>query len=202
MLSSNENRQRMRCKLVENLKFDAHFEASRLRDYSGYSDHSAMSASTLKVTAAATGGHTATVDEERDTTTSNVGGREDTHVDLAQKLQMNKEAINTQINEDFIGDGEDFQSMQHHSDGQTSDDKEQQQNQPASSSSSSSSSSSRAGLSALQQDSGVAASIKSDASRRSSITSSATMNSMTSSATTVTASTAVSSTLPTIKINK
>ncbi len=36
MLSNNENRERMRCKLVENLQFDSHFEASRLRDYSDY----------------------------------------------------------------------------------------------------------------------------------------------------------------------
>lgn len=35
MLSNKENRFRMRCKLVENPYSDSHFEASRLRDYSG-----------------------------------------------------------------------------------------------------------------------------------------------------------------------
>ena len=38
MLSNHENRLRMRCKLVENLQFDSHFEASRLRDHSGLVD--------------------------------------------------------------------------------------------------------------------------------------------------------------------
>jgi hypothetical protein len=35
MLSNKENRYRMRCKLIENPYCDSHFEASRLRDYSG-----------------------------------------------------------------------------------------------------------------------------------------------------------------------
>ena len=35
MLSNKENRYRMRCKLIENPFCDSHFEASRLRDYSG-----------------------------------------------------------------------------------------------------------------------------------------------------------------------
>ncbi len=38
MLSSKENRFRMRCKLVEYPYFDTHSEASRLRDYSGKGD--------------------------------------------------------------------------------------------------------------------------------------------------------------------
>ena len=37
MLSTHENKERMRCKLVENLQFDAHEEASRMRDFSGCS---------------------------------------------------------------------------------------------------------------------------------------------------------------------
>jgi hypothetical protein len=183
MLSSNENRQRMRCKLVENLKFDSHFEASRLRDFSGYNEHSAMSASTLKVTGATAA--TSTVDEADSASNMN---HEETN-DLAQKLQMNKEAINSQINEDFIGDDE-CHSLQHTQ--QTTGTSQQ-------------SASGSTGLSVQQTDSGVVTS-NSDLSRRASITSSTTMNSLTSSTTTVTTTTvnsnATSSTVPTIKINK
>jgi len=39
MLSNHETRERMRCKLIENLQFDSHFEASRLRDYSCYTSY-------------------------------------------------------------------------------------------------------------------------------------------------------------------
>jgi hypothetical protein len=91
MLSNNENRLRMRCKLVENLQFDSHFEASRLRDYSGYSgyfngpDSSTLISSTNK---------------------SKESNNQPVESSIVKKLHINKEAINTEINEDFIGDEE------------------------------------------------------------------------------------------------
>lgn len=70
----------MRCKLVENLQFDSHFEASRLRDYSDYTYFNyEKQAETIK-----------------NTNETN---------DLAQNLQLNKEAIISEINEDNV-DGE------------------------------------------------------------------------------------------------
>ena len=95
MLSNHETRERMRCKLVENLQFDSHFEASRLRDCSGYGD-------TSTVTHIASNNHQQNAKTEENDS-SKLGNETDT---LAQKLQLNKEAINTQINEDFIGDEE------------------------------------------------------------------------------------------------
>jgi hypothetical protein len=94
MLSNHENRERMRCKLVENLKFDSHCEASRLRDYSGYSNYSNTSASSSTLTLST---HEAT---------QKAANNDDPTKNLAQKLSINKEAINTQINEDMVGEEE------------------------------------------------------------------------------------------------
>jgi hypothetical protein len=83
MLSNNENRERMRCKLVENLQFDSHFEASRLRDYSDYTyfNYEKLAEKSIK--------------------------NSSEPADLAQNLQLNKEAINKEINEDNVEGGED-----------------------------------------------------------------------------------------------
>lgn len=85
MLSNNENREGMRCKLVENLQFDTHLEASRLRDYSNYTyfKHEAKVNESL-------------LESEKSDNADN----------LAQNLQLNKQAINNQINEDLIPDDE------------------------------------------------------------------------------------------------
>jgi hypothetical protein len=103
MLSNHENRERMRCKLVENLQFDSHFEASRLRDYSGYSSYfnpeTTGTASTLidsNTRESPSSAVAIALEQNQDNTTDN----------LTQKLQLNKQAINNQINEDFIGDDE------------------------------------------------------------------------------------------------
>lgn len=101
MLSNHENRERMRCKLVENLKFDSHFEASRLRDYSGY-ESSTLMAPQLQ--------ESSKIENKHSQDTNN----------LAQNLQINKEAINSQIKEDAVGDDEFLQLQQN-----------QQQNQQA-----------------------------------------------------------------------
>ncbi|CAF0785781.1 unnamed protein product [Brachionus calyciflorus] len=77
MLSNHENKEHMRCKLVENLKFDSHFEASRLRDYSGY-EHQSMPTLTQV-------------------------SQDDKNF---EKLRINKEAINSEINEDAIAEDE------------------------------------------------------------------------------------------------
>lgn len=103
----------MRCKLVENLKFDSHFEASRLRDYSGYSNYFQMEA-----------------DSSSTTLNANEANKTNTPTDtnnLAQKLQLNKEAINTQINEDVVAD-EEFMPLLQQSNAQQSS----QSNQPQS----------------------------------------------------------------------
>ncbi|RNA31170.1 neurobeachin 1 isoform X2 [Brachionus plicatilis] len=80
MLSNHENRLRMRCKLVENLNFDSHLEASRLRDYSR-SDHSMCTVVASK-----------SQSEPKDK--------------LSQNIPISKEAINSQINEDVVADEE------------------------------------------------------------------------------------------------
>lgn len=100
MLSNHENRERMRCKLIENLKFDSHFEASRLRDYSGYSPANYSNISSSTVTAAtATAGTATTVDGSKSPSIESAQN-------LAQKLSINKEAINEQIKEDVVGEEE------------------------------------------------------------------------------------------------
>ena len=112
MLSNHENRSRMRCKLVENLKFDSHFEASRLRDYSGYSgnySNTSASSSTLTEPAAATGaasGSGITPPTEGTTSVPKSSSDLGPAVNLAQKLSINKEAINEQIKEDVVGEEE------------------------------------------------------------------------------------------------
>lgn len=83
MLSNHENRLRMRCKLVENLNFDSHFEASRLRDYSR-SDHSMY-----------------TVVASKSENEAKQGPDK-----LSQNIPISKEAINSQINEDIVADEE------------------------------------------------------------------------------------------------
>lgn len=105
MLSNLENRQKMRCKLVENLKFDSHFEASRLRDYSGYSN--SYICSTTNNVSSSSNTNTKVEDIESVSTLTN----DKDPSNLAQKLQLNKEAINTQIKEDIIAD-EEFGPMQ------------------------------------------------------------------------------------------
>lgn len=113
MLSNHENQERMRCKLVENLKFDSHFEASRLRDYSGYSggggggysgNHSATSASSSTLTEPPAG--TVSTTAAVTTTTPNSKSSDVAMANLAQKLTINKEAINEQIKEDVVGEEE------------------------------------------------------------------------------------------------
>jgi hypothetical protein len=100
MLSSHETRERMRCKLVENLQYDSHFEASRLRDCSGYGDTSTV---THIASSSNNNQNARAIEENKLENEMNGSSQTDT---LAQKLQLNKEAINTQINEDFIGDEE------------------------------------------------------------------------------------------------
>jgi hypothetical protein len=91
MLSNNENRLRMRCKLIENLQFDSHFEASRLRDYSGYSGYfNGPDSSTLI----------------NSTNKSKETNSQPAESSIVKKFHINKEAINMEINEDFIGDEE------------------------------------------------------------------------------------------------
>lgn len=100
MLSNHENRQRMRCKLVENLKFDSHFEASRLRDYSSYSAVN-CSATAPDSSSTLTPGVAEANNQQQ------IGGDSNAHkLLLAQKLNINKEAINAQINEDAVGEEE------------------------------------------------------------------------------------------------
>lgn len=81
MLSKHENRLRMRCKLVENLNFDSHFEASRLRDFSR-SDHSIY------------------------TVVASKSQNEVKQEKVSQNFPISKEAINSQINEDIVADEE------------------------------------------------------------------------------------------------
>lgn len=103
MLSNHENRERMRCKLIENLKFDSHFEASRLRDHSGYPGPSYMMSSGS--TATQTAPSTATTDDAvAATATPTI--ESSSAQNLAQKLSINKEAINAQIKEDVVGEEE------------------------------------------------------------------------------------------------
>ena len=83
MLSNHENRLRMRCKLVENLNFDSHFEASRLRDFSR-SDHSMYTVVASK-----------SENEARQCQDK-----------PSQNIPISKEAINSQINEDIVADEE------------------------------------------------------------------------------------------------
>ncbi len=83
MLSNHENREGMRCKLIENLQFNRHLDASHMRDYSNYSVYLEPIKQQQQIP----------VDNE---TTNN----------LAQKLQLNKQAINEQLNEDLISDDE------------------------------------------------------------------------------------------------
>ena len=107
MLSNQETRQRMRCKLIENLQFNSHFEASRLRDHSGCSTYIPDS-STLTVVK-----NRDSSDEKQDSNSEgpsqivkeNPLDKQATD-SLTQKLQLNKEAINPQINEDIINDEE------------------------------------------------------------------------------------------------
>jgi hypothetical protein len=84
MLSNHENQLRMRCKLVKNLQFDSHFEASRLRDSTGFIDPSISDARS----------------------NINILTNCESHDHLTNKLRINKEAINSQIKEDMIGDDE------------------------------------------------------------------------------------------------
>jgi hypothetical protein len=99
MLSNYENRMRMRCKLIENLQFDSHFEASRLRDYSAYnSTYFNFNDQSSDTTAAI---HQQNENEANNSIESN---------SLAKNLQQNKEAINIEINEDFV-EGEDEQLL-------------------------------------------------------------------------------------------
>lgn len=107
MLSNHETRERMRCKLVENLQFDSHLEASRLRDYSGYSTNYEAIAEvphdSIKnsVTHEVTENKNEFIDEKNSKETEN----------LTNKLKLNKEAINKQLNEDIIAD-EEFHTQQ------------------------------------------------------------------------------------------
>ena len=164
MLSNHETRERMRCKLVENLQFDSHFEASRLRDYSSYENYlaavaSAANASALNATAEAAkakgllaaaaaanntdSSSTATLtiqltsepqqqqqqqqqeqqppkqqqqqsqqDESLLSAAAHNVTSDESTKQLAINLEQNKEAINTQINEDFVGDDDFEQSSQ------------------------------------------------------------------------------------------
>ena len=98
MLSNHENRERMRCKLVENLQFDSHFEASRLRDYSGYSSY--FNADNTACTSTLAESTKETI-KAKDLESS-----KETAEHLTEKLQLNKQAINDQINGDFIGEEE------------------------------------------------------------------------------------------------
>lgn len=88
----------MPCKLVENLQHDNRYylEASRLRDYSNYSVY--LSADISKLT------------ESTDTTAaavvSDTENTEKESNNLAERLQINKQAINSQLNEDLISDEE------------------------------------------------------------------------------------------------
>lgn len=105
MLSNQETRQRMRCKLIENLQFNSHFEASRLRDHSGCSTYMPDSSSLTVVK------NRDSSDEKQDSESPSQVVKENP-IDkqatdsLTQKLQLNKEAINTQINEDIINEEE------------------------------------------------------------------------------------------------
>ena len=83
MLSNHENREGMRCKLIENLQFNTHSEASRMRDYSNYSAY----LEPVK--------HQQQLPVNTETTDN-----------LTQRLQLNKQAINEQLNEDLISDDE------------------------------------------------------------------------------------------------
>lgn len=172
----------MRCKLVENLKFDSHFEASRLRDYSGYSNSNPNSQQNIAATvnndqSSATVGSASTLK-----LTDQPESGSDNNQELAQKLLLNKEAINKQINEDSIGD-EEFQAVQ-----QSIQEQQQHQNNSSANSTSnqgSAGSGSMLSIPFVQADSGMASSV-SDLSRRSSITSSTTVTSFTGSGNTVT----------------
>jgi hypothetical protein len=165
MLSSNENRERMRCKLIENLKFDSHFEASRLRDYSGYNDQYAASASTLKMLS-----NDETSEQAESESSSDQQSR------LTQKLHINKEAINNQIGEDFIGD-EEFMSLQQQ--------QHPSQNSPPTNQSEQNNTNKAA--SSLSSDSGIVSgqSTNSDLSRRTSVSSTNTTQTITSSTTSI-----------------
>lgn len=90
MLSNHENRERMRCKLVENLQFDSHYEASRLRDYSDYTYFNYEN-------------NKENIENQAESTANN---NNNNPRDLAQNLQLNKEAINNEINEDDVGGGD------------------------------------------------------------------------------------------------
>ena len=103
MLSNHETRERMRCKLVENLQFDSHLEASRLRDYSGYTNYEAVVEVANDV--ADSGTHL----EEKKKFLDESGLMESEN--LTNKLKINIEAINTELNEDTIAD-EEFQNQQ------------------------------------------------------------------------------------------
>ena len=104
MLSNHETRDRMRCKLVENLQFDPHFEASRLRDYSGYTNYS-----NYEAVMEGANNDASNISEQQATTQNTVvkplNDKKEAE-SLTQKLQINKEAINKQLNEDVIGDEE------------------------------------------------------------------------------------------------
>lgn len=109
MLSNHENQARMRCKLVENLKFDSHFEASRLRDYSGYSgnySNTSASSSTLTEPTGPTTTTTTTATTTSTTTPATTNKSSAVIPALAQQLSINKQAINAQIKEDVVGDEE------------------------------------------------------------------------------------------------
>ena len=97
MLSNHENRMRMRCKLIENLQFDSHFEASRLRDYSAYNSSYLNSNDQSSETNAVIQQHTKEGEASSNLESNN----------LAKNLQQNKEAINIEINEDFVEGEED-----------------------------------------------------------------------------------------------
>ncbi len=85
MLSNHENREGMRCKLIENLQFNTHSDASRLRDYSNYSAY---------------------LEPVKQQQQQQLPVNTDTTDNLTQRLQLNKQAINEQLNEDLISDDE------------------------------------------------------------------------------------------------
>jgi len=99
MLSNHENRERMRCKLIENLQFDSHYEASRLRDYSDYTYFN--------------------YENKENIENSTDKNRTENTTDLAQNLQLNKEAINIEINEDNVGVDDEMISNKNHSNSPT-----------------------------------------------------------------------------------
>jgi len=110
MLSNHETRERMRCKLVENLQFDSHLEASRLRDYSGYSTNYEAIAEVPHDTASNNVAEETAENKAKFLDENNAKETEN----LTNKLKLNKEAINKQLNEDIIADEEFHTQQQQH----------------------------------------------------------------------------------------